>query len=376
MAAFSLSSRLGRLAATLGAGAIATALFAGPAAASAQHAAKPKPAAPGNTATVADPEFVPKPAHTGQQAVRPMTAWSIYMTASSTRPWGTQSVTFTATTNTDVGPTPYYIVIWQDNSILARCGTGTTCSVSASFPTPQTHGYEAAIERYDGSDTQVFYPDTGGFTSCGGQAICVEWHGVSFTTSVGYATLPLNGVTTVTATASEDVGPSPFFIDIFDTTTGTLVGSPCGYGTTCSATVSQSAAATHKYVAYLADPDSTYLPGRVQSTSSPSWVTWAPGGWQLSLSGPTLTTAFAQLTVTANENLSGTPYSIEVFDDNTGTLKGSCNSGTTCTLNVNPDQWGDNKFVAFVSSAGSAFPPAGIQASSNVIDVTINVPIH
>jgi len=315
---------------------------------------------------------VPKPAHAGQQAVRPMTAWSIYLGVSSTRLWGTQSVTLTATTNTDVGPTPYYIVIWQDNGILARCGTGTACSVNAGFPTPQTHGYEAAIARYDGSDTQVFYPDTGGFTSCGGQAICIEWHGVSFTMSSGYSTLPLNGVTTVTATASEDVGPSPFYIDIFDTTAGTLVGSPCGYGTTCSATVSQSAAATHKYVAYLADPDSTFLPARVQSTSSPNWVTWAPGGWQLSLFGPAMTTGWAQLTVTANENLSGTPYSIEIFNDDSGTLVGSCNSGTTCTLSAHPYQWGDNKFVAFVSSAGSTFPPANIQASSNVIDVTIN----
>jgi len=74
MAVSALSARLGRLAVTLGVGALATALLAGPATASVQHPAKPKPSAPSNTSTVANPKFVPKRAHAGQQAVRPMTA--------------------------------------------------------------------------------------------------------------------------------------------------------------------------------------------------------------------------------------------------------------------------------------------------------------
>jgi hypothetical protein len=54
--------------------------------------------------------------------------------------------TYTATTNTDVGPTPYYIEIFdagnspanlQNWSRIAVCGAGTSCSV---YWTPKTTG--------------------------------------------------------------------------------------------------------------------------------------------------------------------------------------------------------------------------------------------
>jgi len=54
----------------------------------------------------------------------------------------------------------------------------------------------------------------------------------------------------VTATTTADVGPSPFYIEIFDTTTATLVKA-CGLGTSCAAPVSQAAASTHAYQAFL-----------------------------------------------------------------------------------------------------------------------------
>lgn len=386
----SLSSRLGRLAVTLGAGAIAAAIIAGPAAAATStassstvssttasssnvstHATKPKPGTSGNTYTAAKPKVVPKPAHVRQQAVAPLIAWSVNMTVSSTRLWGTQTSTITATANADVAPTPYWIIIWQDGTRVAECGSGTSCTLNASFPTPQTHGYSAEIGYYDGSQEQASYPGAGGgFSACDG--VCVEWHGVDFTMSVGYSTLPINGVTAVTATASEDVLPSPFYIDIVDATTGTVVGTPCGGGTVCSATVSQAAAGTHKYVAYLAGYASALPLTNVQNTSSPTWVTWAPGGFQLSLSGPAAVTGWAYITATANVDLTNTPYYIEIFNDDSGTFVGSCKLGTVCTLQTSGDNYGVNRFVAFISSSDSTYSPANIQASSNVIAVRID----
>jgi hypothetical protein len=385
MTALSLSSRLGRLVLASGVAAIAATFLAGPAAASsgphqagstataATHAIKPKPAPPGNAYPAVKPVTVPKPArsaHAGQQAVRPMAGWGLSMTASSYRLWGTQTSTLNATTSFDVGPTAYWILIYEDGNIIQRCGTGYSCPVGVSYATPQTHEFGAAIAYYDGSNVQESYPSVSGF----GCHFCVEWHGVSFTMSVGYPTLPINGVTTVTATASEDVGPSPFYVDIFDTTTGTLVNTDtCGYGTTCSATVNQSTAGAHKYIAYLADRTGVYPPTRLQSTSSPTWVTWTGTGLQLTLSGPASGTNYVPVTVTANENLSNPPYYIEVFDDDTGVLQGSCTAVTTCTVNAYGHNFGDNKLVAFVSSVqDSTYPPAGTQASSNVLDVTIN----
>lgn len=89
----------------------------------------------------------------------------------------------------------------------------------------------------------------------------------------GTTTLPLGGSTTLTATTGMDVGPTPWFIDIFDTTTGTRLNA-CGSGTTCTATVSQSAATTHTFVAYVASGSFTLPPANIQGTSNTSFVTW------------------------------------------------------------------------------------------------------
>jgi len=58
-----------------------------------------------------------------------------------------QSVTLTATTNTDVGPTPYYITIYSETTgaELAVCGAGTTCSATVAQGTVRTQGFEAFV---------------------------------------------------------------------------------------------------------------------------------------------------------------------------------------------------------------------------------------
>src|SRR5215467_9882435 len=61
----------------------------------------------------------------------------------------------------------------------------------------------------------------------------------------------VGGTATLTATTLSDVGPTPYYIEIFDKNTNARVGV-CGYGTTCSTTVTQSAVTTHCYVAYIA----------------------------------------------------------------------------------------------------------------------------
>lgn len=58
-----------------------------------------------------------------------------------------QPVTLTATTNTDVGPTPYYITIYSETTgaELATCGFGTTCTATVAQATPGTQNFEAFI---------------------------------------------------------------------------------------------------------------------------------------------------------------------------------------------------------------------------------------
>src|SRR5215470_2030230 len=52
------------------------------------------------------------------------------------------TITLTATTNIDVGPTPWFIEIYDYSSttLLQVCGGGTTCSVDVTEPSPIAPG--------------------------------------------------------------------------------------------------------------------------------------------------------------------------------------------------------------------------------------------
>lgn len=73
--------------------------------------------------------------------------FSISLATSSTYPYAGQSATVTATTNADVGPTPYYITIYSETTgaELAICGSGTTCSATVSPSTPGRQDFEAFV---------------------------------------------------------------------------------------------------------------------------------------------------------------------------------------------------------------------------------------
>jgi hypothetical protein len=85
----------------------------------------------------------------------------------------------------------------------------------------------------------------------------VLWTGVSLSLSASPTTVPVGTATTLTAITSADIGPSPFWTEIYDATTQTRLVT-CGYGTSCSATVSQSVATTHEYIAYLSNDSTAY----------------------------------------------------------------------------------------------------------------------
>ena len=73
--------------------------------------------------------------------------FSISLAASSASAPVRQSVTLTATTNTDVGPTQYYITIYSETTgaELATCGFGTTCTATVAQATPGTQNFEAFV---------------------------------------------------------------------------------------------------------------------------------------------------------------------------------------------------------------------------------------
>lgn len=74
---------------------------------------------------------------------------------------------------------------------------------------------------------------------------------------------------TLTATANTDVGPTPYYITIYDQTTGAEL-AVCGSGITCSATVSESTTGTQRFGAFIGDD----VPGFVLVSSNQVPVLW------------------------------------------------------------------------------------------------------
>ncbi len=185
-------------------------------------------------------------------------------------------------------------------------------------------------------------------------------------------TLPAGQATTLTATANNDVTWTPYYIDIFDATTGTLL-SECAWGTSCSYTDTQPAATTHSFVAYVAEWDvSSDPPPVIQAKSATSYVTWTGSGDQITLSGPSVTPIGTPGTYTASTNVSitGQGDTIRIDDETTGaTLENTCTT-SPCTVSLLPSVGGDYLVAFLISNAFLNTPPPhpfAPLASSNVL---------
>jgi hypothetical protein len=199
---------------------------------------------------------------------------------------------------------------------------------------------------------------------------CASTSGILSGLAASATTLPTGSAVTLTATTSCDIGTTTHWVQIFDATTGTLIGS-CGSGTSCSATVSQNTASTHDYIAVIDTYGSTYPPATIDDESLNAYVTWEapPNDFTVSLQGPA-SVGYGQgpatYTAYASQNVGPTLYWIEIFDETTGTLLGDCGSGAQCSVSFTPAMTGD-RLVAFVSGLDSALPPEETQASSAIL---------
>jgi hypothetical protein len=175
-------------------------------------------------------------------------------------------------------------------------------------------------------------------------------------------TLPVNRFVGLTATASIDVGPTPYWIVIYEPVTNTHVMS-CGWGTTCFASLWGSSMSTSTFVAYLTPDRYGKPPAGIIAASSKRFVTWGPGTFQVSVPPMITCTSnnMVNITATANRSVSGTPYVIQIHDTNGGNL-GACSSGSSCTIQT---RCANKGYVAFVGANSDRLPPTTTLASSN-----------
>jgi PASTA domain len=270
------------------------------------------------------------------------------------------TVTLTATSNQDVGPTPWYIELYDVTSglFLANCGFGTTCTTTVRQTGSAVRNYVAYISNLG----TAFPPPQ---VQAQSPVVGVSW--LTVTLSVSFTRLPPGATTQVTATASLDVGPTPYWIEIFDTRSGAFVAS-CGSGTICGASVTNTSGVA-TYVAYISALGATFPPPNIRAQSNGTLVSWA--SVDVSTSATTVTVGSAvTVTATASLDVGPTPWYIDLFDLTTGALLAFCPSGTTCSASVSQGAPTQHSYIAFVAAASGSIPPFDIRATSNTPSVS------
>jgi len=327
----------------------------------------PKPAVAKNVTTT------PLPTKPKASAAAAQAAYTLTLTTSAYNLWPTTYATLTATASSNVGPTPYYIGIYDDQAktSVAVCGTGSSCSVAVKEDYPAQHYYRAYVASWSSTAPPPNIQATSG-------RAMVTWKSITLWLGTDQSTVTPGAPVTLTARTSVDVGPTPFYTYLIDET-GQLL-TRCAFGTACAISTSQASAGTHRFSALVAGYATSVPLPTVQSTVAPSFVTWTTSGYRVSLNqDPNAYT----LTASSNVNVGPTPYYITIYALNPGgaasgqvhsqllgyTQLGFCGSGTTCTVNLFTSP-GDHYYVAFISGSQNSMPPPAIQASSG----TINVP--
>ena len=183
----------------------------------------------------------------------------VTITASAGLPGQFTPVTLTATSSYDVGPTSYALDIVDLTNlsapqVVASCGRGTTCTaVVTDPPTPrpfgpysgQPHAFVALIGSPAATTVQAV-----------SQPAVVDWAAATVTLAVSSTAPAATAAVRLVATANEDVGPTPYALDIIDVTDPAhpVVKASCGSGRICATTVGPYAAATRSYEAVIGKP--------------------------------------------------------------------------------------------------------------------------
>jgi hypothetical protein len=159
------------------------------------------------------------------------------------------------------------------------------------------------------------------------------------------------GSVVLTASASAAALRQGGALQIFDTTTGTLVGS-CSQGTQCAVGYSADAG-VHRFQAVVSAAPSGTMPSKSSAASDPVSVGWI---------GVTLATAQtalgpgkrAILTATSTVPVEQFGYSIQLLDGDRMTPLTFCSRGTNCSVSVSESASGVHAFAASVGPSTSA----------------------
>jgi len=216
-------------------------------------------------------------------------------------------------------------------------------------------------------------------------AVTVAWFGVKLSTSAPAVVGPGKAVT-FTAITTADVSGTGYQLGLFDQTSGNRL-TFCSRGTACSTTLTKEQAGARSIIAYVAAAAETLPPPAVQAQSAAIKATWLGVTLDANTTHPQRgTTVFMR--ATANVDVTGTPWSIGIYDQNGDLVSSACKTGTTCsarvTITTGSTPWftavvgavrpivdgGASTLVQIVRSAQRQASLINIQARSNPVQPT------
>jgi hypothetical protein len=229
-----------------------------------------------------------------------------------------QNVVLTATAGAGVTGTGSAIEIFDQTtgSLAAECTQGSQCTVAYAARSG-LHKFVAFI-----TTPTANLPAAG--TAASSNQVGVNWIGVALE-----AKDPVVGpgkAVTVTASANTPSG-SDYLLQLYDADSKSRL-TYCTQGNTCSIAIAQTSAGTRSLIATLAAPSATFPALNTQAESDPVTLTWL--GAAITGSSSYQIGANVYLTATANVDLTDTPWSLGIIDDQGRLVGRPCKSGTTC----------------------------------------------
>jgi len=245
------------------------------------------------------------------------------------------NVSLTAVTNTDVGPTMWYIdIVDETNHVVHSCAAGSRCSATVTSSTATSHQYTAWLST---SSTSIA---GGGPRS---SAVGVSW------TTAGASNTPSS--TPVPATNTPTI--------VAATATSTPV-APSSTPVPPSATSTQSVAtATNTPVA----PTSTPNPPTSTPTSTPtgSGACASDGtcltGMSATASSVPVNTGVT-LTATTNHDVGPTVWYIDIVNEANSVVK-SCAIGSSCAVTVTSATSASHQYTSWLSTSSTGVAGGG-----------------
>ena len=174
---------------------------------------------------------------------------------------------------------------------------------------------------------------------------------------------------TFTATATGDVSRAGFQLGLYDQASGARL-TYCSQGTTCSTTLTKSQAGARSIVAYVADASETLPPPAIQAKSAPITATWL--GVTLDANTHPQRGSTVVMRATANVDVTNTPWSIGIYNEQGALVSDACKSGSTCTAQVTLPTGSIPWFTAVIG----ATKPASEDSSSAPAQFVQTIQMH